>query len=429
MAVPPARAPRRLAVIGAGWAGLAGGVEAVRAGHAVTVCEMAPHPGGRAREVRQGGFVFDNGQHILIGAYVETLRLMRIVGVAEQAALLRTPLRIGDAAGRGLHLRAGAPVPAFIAAVARRAGWRWSDKLSLLAAAGTWALRRFDCDPTLDVASLTRGLSPTVRDDLIEPLCVAALNTPASEASARVFLRVLRDALFAGPGSADLLLPRISLSAMFPLPAARWLERAGATLRFSQRVQTLERDGDKWRVDGQAFDQVLLATPPGESARLTQALDPGWSAAAAALGYEPIVTVYAQAEGTRLPEPMIALRCDEKAPAQFVFDRGQLGGPPGLLAFVISGAASWVGRGVEATLQATLEQARTQLSNHLRGPLQPVQTLIEKRATFRCTPALRRPALCIAAGLHAAGDFVDGPYPATIEGSVRSAVQAVRAFG
>ena len=426
--MPPAGLQRTLAVIGAGWSGLAGAVEAVQAGHAVTVFEMAAHPGGRAREVRRDGLVFDNGQHILIGAYVETLRLMRTVGVAERDALLRTPLRIGDAAGHGLHLRAGAPVPAFVAAVARRADWRWRDKLSLLAAAGGWAMRGFECDPKLDVATLTRGLSAAVRDDLIEPLCVAALNTPASEASARVFLRVLRDALFAGPGSADLLLPRVSLSAMFPLPATRWLEQAGVELRLSQRVQTLARDGDGWRVDGQAFDQVLLATPPGESARLTQALEPSWSAAAAALSYEPIVTVYAQAGDTRLPEPMLALRCDEKAPAQFVFDRGQLGGPQGLLAFVISGAAPWVARGPDATVQATLDQAQAQLPGHLRGSLQLVQTLTEKRATFRCIPALRRPGMHISAGLCAAGDYVDGPYPATIEGAVRSAVRAVRAL-
>jgi squalene-associated FAD-dependent desaturase len=417
-----------LAVIGAGWAGLAGAVEAVAAGHEVAVFEMAPHPGGRAREVRHDGRVFDNGQHILIGAYVETLRLMRTVGVAEADALVRTPLRIGDASGRGLYLQAGAPVPAFAAAVARRAGWQWRDKASLLVAAAGWGLRGFRCDPQLDVATLTRGLTPKVRADLIAPLCVAALNTPASQASAAVFLRVLRDALFAGPGSADLLLPRVSLSAMFPLPALRWLEAAGATLQFTQRVQSLTRDGQAWQVDGQRFDRVLLAAAPGEAARLTQTLAPDWSAAAAALGYEPIVTVYARSAGTRLPEPMLALHDDAGSPAQFVFDRGQLGGEPGLLAFVVSGAATWVERGMTATTEAALQQAHAQLRTHLQGPLEAVQTLTEKRATFRCVPGLRRAPIRIAPGLHAAGDHVDGPYPATLEGAVRAAVQAVRAF-
>ena len=62
-------ASRRVAVIGGGWAGLAAAVEATRRGHQVTLYEMAPQLGGRAREVDFGNAVLDNGQHILIGAY------------------------------------------------------------------------------------------------------------------------------------------------------------------------------------------------------------------------------------------------------------------------------------------------------------------------------------------------------------------------
>jgi hypothetical protein len=109
------------------------------------------------------------------------------------------------------------------------------------------------------------------------------------------------------------------------------------------------------------------------------------------------------------------------APAQFGFDRGQLGGPPGLLAFVVSAST-----GERATLQAqVLEQARQQLGLQL----QAVQTIVEKRATFACTPGLQRPQRHIAPGLLACGDYVAGPYPATLEGAVRSAMAAVQALG
>ncbi|MES3015454.1 MAG: FAD-dependent oxidoreductase, partial [Pseudomonadota bacterium] len=124
-------------------------------------------------------------------------------------------------------------------------------------------------------------------------------------------------------------------------------------------------------------------------------------------------------------EPMLALRSDDGAPAQFVFDRGHLGGPAGLLAFVISGAQPWVDRGMAATSSATIAQAESALGL----PLTLVQTLTEKRATFRCTPGLQRPPMRIAANLHAAGDHVAGPYPATLEGAVRSGLAAVGAFG
>ena len=422
-------ARRSVAVVGGGWAGLAAAIEATRLGHQVTLFEMAPQLGGRSRGVNAAGTMLDNGQHILIGAYTQTLALLQTVGVDLQAALLRTPLRIIYPEGAGLQLKAGSPVLAFARAVVCLRAWRWRDRLALLAAAGGWALRGFRCNTALTVSQLCQRLPETVRQELIDPLCVAALNTPASDASAAVFLRVLKDALFSGAGSADLLLPRASLSELLPLPAARWLEAAGTRIELSCRVNRLAAQGNHWLLDEKNFDHVVLATTAVESARLVQEIAPAWANAAAALHYEPIVTVYLRGEGARLPEPMLALRADASAPAQFVFDRGQLGGPTGLLAFVISGAQPWVDAGQAATLQATLDQAHAVLGAFLRGPLEPVQVLAEKRATFRCTPALQRSPMRIAPGLHAAGDHVVGPYPATLEGAVRSGIEAVRALG
>ncbi len=414
----------RTAVIGGGWAGLAAAIDATRRGRPVTLFEMAPQLGGRSRGVDLNGLALDNGQHILIGAYTQTLALMRMVGVELADAFVRTPLRIVYPDGVGLQLRPGAPMPAFASAVLRQRGWRFGARLALLAAAARWAAQGFRCDPALTVAALTQHLPCAIRDDLIDPLCVAALNTPSCDASAAVFLRVLKDALFAGPGSADLLLPCTHLSALLPAPAQRWLTDSGAVVRLQHRVESLAGDGDGWTVDGERFDRVVLATTPLEAARLTREIAPHWSRVAAAFRYEPIITVYLRGDGVRLREPMLALRANAAAPAQFVFDRGQLGGPVGLLAFVISGAQAWADRGMAATLQATLVQAHAALGLQL----DPVQTLNEKRATFRCTPGLRRPAMRIALNLHAAGDHVDGPYPATLEGAVRSGLDAVGRF-
>jgi hydroxysqualene dehydroxylase len=351
------------------------------------------------------------------------------VGVDPQHSLLRTPLRITYPEGSGLQLEAGSPALAFARAVLRLRAWPWRDRLALLTTASGWALRRFRCDPALTVSQLCQRLPPAVRHELIDPLCVAALNTASSDASAAVFLRVLKDALFSGPGSADLLLPRVSLSELLPLPAARWLESAGTRIELSHRVNHLAAQGERWCVDDEVFDNVVLATTAVEAARLAQDIAPAWARLASGLHYEPIVTVYLRGAGARLPEPMLALRAGSNAPAQFVFDRGQLGGPAGLLAFVISGAQAWVDAGQAATLQATLAQAHAVLGAFLQAPLEPVQVLAEKRATFRCTPGLQRSPMRIATGLHAAGDHVIGPYPATLEGAVRSGTEAVRALG
>ena len=432
---PPATAAApRVAVIGAGWAGLAAAVRAVQGGAQVTLIEMAPEPGGRARRVHTPAGTLDNGQHILIGAYSATLGLMRAVGADPDALLLRRPLALVDPAGHGLVLPPGAPVPAFVRAVLAAQGWRLAHRLALLAAAGGWLLQGFRCAPGLTVAQLCARLPAPVLRALIEPLCLAALNTPMAEASAEVFLRVLKDALFGGAGSADLLLPRVPLSALLPDPAQRWLAAAGASCIGGRRVMTLAplAGTTGWQVDGDTFDSVILACTATEAARLTARIAPGWAASAAALRYEPIVTAYLADATLRLPQPMLALPAGPLAPAQFVFDLGALQADPaarGRFAFVASGAAPWLGDGVQACGQAMLKQARQVFAAAFRGPDSGVlqHVAAERRATFACVPGLQRPAMAIAPGLLAAGDYVAGPYPATLEGAVRSGLAAAEA--
>jgi squalene-associated FAD-dependent desaturase len=432
----------KVAVVGGGWAGLAAAVEATRGGHAVSLFEMSATLGGRARRVQAGGRDFDNGQHIIIGAYSATLASMRAVGVDVDAVLRRVPLQVRYPDGSGLTMTAGAPVPAFLKAVVAYRGWRWRDRLGLLTAAAGWTLARFHCDPSWTVERLTRGLPAIVRGDFIDPLCVAALNTPSHLASASVFLRVLKDALFSGTGSADLLLPRVGLDALFPTPAANWLVRHGARVQAGRRVDSIAASGASgWLVDGEPFDAVVLACTATEAARLALPTAVSWATTASTLHYEPIVTVWVRADGLSLPSPMLALRSDSENPAQFVFDHGALSGRPGLMALVVSGAGRWLEAGMPSLARAALAQARRDLTHASIGTSalratpgstsdwMVVQTIAEKRATFLCTPALMRPGAAIAPGLHAAGDYVDGPYPATLEGAVRSGVEASRRLG
>ena len=297
--------------------------------------------------------------------------------------------------------------------------------LSLLRAATGWQLSGFRCASDLSVAQLCAGLTPTVMATLIEPLCVSALNTPADRASAQVYLRVLHDALFAQSGASNLLLPKVDLSALLPDAALAWLPQHRGAVRLGTRVQTIAPTAKGWLVDTEAFDRVILACPPLEAARLAepcgQPCEP-WLALARALRFEAITTVYVSAPGIRLTQPMLALRAsapDGDAPAQFVFDRGQLGGPAGLLAFVVSASNA----DSAAQTQAVLGQARRQLG---LAELSVVQTIVEKRATFACLPGLQRPGAQLLPGLLACGDYVDGPYPATLEGAVRSGLQAAR---
>ena len=427
-------------MVGGGWAGLAAAVAATQAGHQVTLFEASRQWGGRARALAcvlpdGSATLLDNGQHILIGAYTDTLALMRTVGVDTEATLLRLPLTMLFPDGQGMRLPDW-PMPLdVLAGVLGARGWSLADKWSLLRTTARWQLSGFQCAPLLSVAELCRGLSATVLQTLIEPLCVSALNTPAQRASGQVFLRVLQDSLLGGKGYSNLLLPRTDLSSLFADAAARWLGRQGATLRLGQRVEALESPvapQDGWRVDGQVFDAVLWATSSSVASQvLGQARGDGstaralrtWATQAADLHFESIATVYVQAGDARLPQPMLALRSSQTEPAQFVFDRGQLGGASGLLAFVVSASSD-----ERAALQTrVLQQARSQLAAWLHDQeLVAVQTVVEKRATFACTPGLLRPGQLIAPGLLACGDYVAGPYPATLEGAVRSGLAAGR---
>jgi len=417
---------KRVAVVGGGWAGLAAAVAATQHGHQVSLLEMAGQLGGRARSLADSTPRLDNGQHILIGAYTQSLALMRTVGVDLDQALARQPLRLRYPDHEGLRLPPGPPLLAFARGVLAYRSWPLSARLRLLATATRWLAGGFRCAADLSVGRLCQQLPAIVRQELIAPLCVAALNTPAEQASAQVFLHVLRDALFSGAGSADLLLPRLPLSRLLAEPAQAWLQAQGVSVQTGTRVQALAPTDAGWQLDGQTFDRIILACPSGEAARLVRPLAPAWAEQAEGLRFEPIITVYLHSPGSVLPAAMVALQEGPLAPAQFAFDLGQLGHAPGVFALIISGAAPWVTKGLPATGAAALAQAQEVLP--WQRPPQILRVLAEKRATFACTPGLQRPPAAIAPGLWAAGDYVDGPYPATLEGAVRAGQAAAAAL-
>ncbi len=403
----------QVTIIGGGWAGLSAAVHAVNSGWQVRLLEAAPQTGGRARRITHQGLALDNGQHILIGAYRDTLALMRLVGVDTDKHLWRMPLTLRTPDGDGLRLPA-LPAPLnLLAGIVSARGWSWADKWSLIRRAIQWQQQHFECSPSMSVAELCRGLPAAVMELMIEPLCVSALNLPPAQASAQVFLRVMQDALLGGTGSSDMLIPCVDQSSLLPDAAVQWLKQRGAEVATGHYVEDLSP---------YLSSPVVLACPSWEAARLTQSINPAWSAQAASLQHTAIATVYLQAHAkVDWPYPVMALRSSELAPAQFAFDKAKLSGETamqGVIAMVVS--ASLGDR--EQISQAVLAQAREQLGLPLATVLFAV---LEKRAAFACTPDVDRPSAQPGDQVVACGDYVQGPYPSTLEAAVRSGIEAV----
>lgn len=436
---PVSRHP--VAVVGGGYAGMAAAVALADAGVAVSVYEAAPELGGRARRVRHRDAVLDNGLHIGIGAYTTLLAIAgRVRAAAGESGdgWQRRPLEW--CMHRGMQLRAPRlPAPLHLAAALATArglspGARW-DAIRLIA-----ALRRdryrIATETTVDALLRAHGQRPPIVDALWAPLCVAALNTPVQRASAQVFANVLRDSLGASGPASDLLLPAVDLSALFPDPAARHVESMGGTVHRSHRVGRISAaaGGRGWQLQfaqGRAepagpFAAIVLAVAPRALADLTEewpALRPVHDQVGA-YAYEPITSVYLQYPATvRLPRPMTGFT---EGPGQWVFDRGTLTGQAGLLGMVISASTAQRMPGADPLADAVHRQL-CDLVPGLPGPAWS-KVITEKQATFACTPGLDRPGpLTAAPGVVLAGDHVASDYPATLEGAVRSGLQAAEA--
>jgi hydroxysqualene dehydroxylase len=393
---------QRVAVVGAGYAGMAAAVTLAERRIPVTVFESGPVPGGRARRVVSQGNELDNGQHVLVGAYSELLRLMHTVGVPDDA-VLRVPLELRYAdkfSFRSLWL----PFPfGLLGGLVLARGIPLSQRLGAVRFVAK--IRRAEMRD-MPVAELLRSHDQdgAIGHYLWRPLCVSALNTPVEIASSRAFLAVLRDALLGGDGASDLVLPRVDLSRLFPDPAAAYVSRNGGEVRLRSPVENLQQLKD--------FNAVIVAVGPHQ----LKALLPG---VADDFTYQPIYTCYLQyGEKTKLGFPMIGLA---DGLVQWVFDRGQLLGEKGRLACVISAQ----GDHQQMSQDELADRCHRELSEHGLVKESPAwaRVIAEKRATITCGVGLKKPDVKTG-GVYLAGDYVDPDYPPTLEAAVRSGVRA-----
>ncbi len=392
-------------MIGAGLAGLAASLSLVRAGIGVTLYEASPQAGGRCRSYfdKALGCRIDNGNHLLLSGNRATFAFLGQVGARQTMTGPPAPLFpfMDVATGERWTLRPNAGrVPWWLLAPGRRVpGMRMRDALP--------ALRLHRAPPGTTVAEALRPGELYRR--LLEPLAIAALNTPPEQGSARLLGAVMRETLAAGGAACIPAFPREGLSESFIDPAIACLRAQGADIRLGTRISAVEMAGNQAvAIDGRkigADEAVVVATP----APVAAALLPGLRTPDR---FESILNVHYRIDADPGPAGFMGLI---GGTAEWIFIK------PGVVSVTISAGNRAIDTPPVALAQHVWRDIRCALQLDETTP--PYRVVKEKRATFAATPeqdAKRPPVRTSVRNLVLAGDWTATGLPATIEGAIRS---------
>ncbi|HZH46392.1 MAG TPA: FAD-dependent oxidoreductase [Roseococcus sp.] len=398
-------------VIGAGAAGLAAAHALLKLGRAVTLHESTPGAGGRARALPDGT---DNGTHALIGANRAALRFLDEVG-GRAGWIEPEPqgLPVLDLADGSHRLVALSPL----------GWWRRDRRPAGVSPRAVAALARLALPGPDVTVGAAMAAHPACLRGFVDPLTIAALNTPTREAGTRRLAQVLRR--LGAPGATRLYVARRGLGPDLVEPALAAIGRLGGTYRGDSRLQAItQADG---RASALRFgageislgpaDAVVLALPPWEATRLL----PGLPAPAA---HAPIVNLHFAHLGLG-PVRFLGLL---GALCQWVLVR-----PEGVAVTVSAGDAE-AGEDVDSLApRAWAEIRQAALGFALPGEwpvaVPPCRVVKERRATPRQAPGpVPTPPRRPLGNLALAGDWTWPHLPATIEAAIQSGLAAAQAL-
>jgi hydroxysqualene dehydroxylase len=426
----------RIAVIGGGLAGLSAAIECADSGAGVTLYESRSRLGGATFSFERNGLELDNGQHVALRCCTAYLGFLRRIGVENLLPLqrrLHVPI-LREGKSPALIARNGLPTPLHLAkTMLLYAPLTIRERLA--AALAATQIKRLDPeDPRLDEQTFADWLrahhqSENAIDTLWNLIALPTLNLPADQASLAAAVKVFRTGLLDSAEACDIGVPAVPFRRLHAEPAAAALEQAGGRIVMSTPIQSVTADR-RLVFDGGAdhADAVILAVPHESAPELAPpgALD---ADALEALGTSPIVNLHIHYDRRVLNDP-VAAAID--SPVQWIFDRTAASGAQNgqLVAVSLSNAVEEIGVSV-AELRARYVPALERLLPAARGAeVIDFAVTHEPRATFRAAPGsrkLRPTAHTAVPGVYLAGAWTDTGWPATMEGAVRSGLDAARA--
>ncbi len=432
----------RVVVIGAGFAGLSAASLVAEHGLPVLVLDARSRLGGRATAFRdrETGELVDNGQHVLFGCYRETLEFLRRIGADRNVTVQRSlEISFFDDCGRRTRLKA-LPLPAPWHLVGGVLAWNaipLRDRLTSLRLAGWLRHARRATSPAADgtVADWLRRnrQSPRLVEWLWEPLAVAALNQPISEAAAAPFLRVLVEMFSPDRDASALVVPAKPLNETYAEPARAFIEARGGEVRTDALARVVTDGVRVTAVDVRGLrvpaDVVISAVPWHQLESLFTDVPPSIRDLvrnATAMRSMPIVTVNLWYDRVVMEDAIAGL---PGRSMQWVFDKRRVFGETAShLSLVSSGAAPLAPRSSSELIDLAAREAAASLPGARDARLIRATVVREKRATFSLSAGQppRPPTTTPLDGFFLAGDWIDTGLPGTIESAVVSGHRAAR---
>ena len=429
-------------IAGGGVAGLAAAILLDEQGYEVTLIEKKPILGGRTFSFTDSrtGATIDNGQHLMIGAYRETLTLLEKIGAKSRVAMkipTVVPLDFGEGRRGSFTVSDLRPPLGLLAAVLQFPHFSWAEKFQILKLG--LVLKK------IQSGKIPRPKSVTAREWLVQNgqcenliqkfwsiLVLATINDAVDVVCADLLVEVMLRSYFAGPQDGFLVFPRTGLSDVLVEPVQRYLEMRGQSVMVGtglKEVRILDNKVQGFVLgDGTVknADLYVCALPPH---RLVNVLPKAFVEARKDLSdlenfsFSPIVSINLFFDQDHMPQDFVG---SSTAAVHWFFNRNRITGHPAPTTHIIgvvSGAYKFLDKSKEELVALARQDLEILYPGFKVARLVHALVNIERQATVSFTPQSLcfRPKQKILDNFLVIGDWTDTGLPATIESAVVSA--------